>query len=89
MLPRYQETPTPKPTQWIERQHAGLSGKLRMKGSGSPWEVSESFAVGTVSTRHSTRNMDPKRNGDTNASALRTGWPAGSRRKCAKRSINM
>lgn len=59
MVLRYQETPTL--TQWTERRRVGFPGKLRRKkGSGSPSEVSESFAVGTVSTRHLPRRWTPK-----------------------------
>lgn len=59
MVPISQETPTL--IQWTERRRVGLLGKLkRKKESGSPSEVSESFAVGTVSTRHLPGTWTPK-----------------------------
>lgn len=40
------------PTQWTEQQRVGLPGTPRKRESGTPLEVSESFAAGIVSTRH-------------------------------------
>lgn len=87
MVPRFQEMW--KPTQWTERRRVGLSGKLRKKESGSPLGVSESFAAGKVSMRHLLGKMDPKENGDTNASALKIGWLVDSWRNCTKRLMKL
>lgn len=67
---------------------------------GLAWEAEEEEGVGMAlggvrvfccwhsQNEAPTKKMDPKGNGDTNASALRIGWLAGSRRNGTKRSMN-